>query len=82
MCICIDCRWVDSCRVYHAVETRHHVEHLTSAPDFEPSGPRINVNLQPDGAGATMEWDVVACGSFAADVGRWQRLRPGLPVPR
>jgi hypothetical protein len=29
-----------------------------------------------------VEWDVRACGSFERDQGRWQRLCPGLALPR
>ena len=34
------------------------------------------------GGGAGVEWDVRDCGSFDADPGRWQRLRPGVELPR
>ena len=29
MCICVDCRWVDRCSTYHAVETQHGVRQLS-----------------------------------------------------
>ena len=82
MCICVDCRWVDRCQAYHAVERQHGAAHLTTAPDFEPRGPRIHVSvldLQDGGSG--VEWDVRSCESFDADPGRWVRLRPGHAVP-
>ncbi len=83
MCICIDCRWVERCQAYHAVERQHGVAHLTTAPDLEPEEPTICISVVDlvDG-GAGVEWDVRACGSFRADPGRWQRLRPGLEIPR
>ena len=83
MCICVDCHWVDRCKAYHAVERQHGVPHLNPAPSFEPQQPRIHVQVLdlPEG-GVGVEWDVRACASFQAEPGRWQRLCPGLPVPR
>ncbi|MEB3172912.1 MAG: Ycf34 family protein [Cyanobacteriota bacterium] len=82
MCICVDCHWIDRCQAYHAVERQHGVEHLTAAPDFAPQQPQIHVQVMDLGAEAVgVEWDVRSCGSFQADPGRWQRLRPGQAVP-
>jgi hypothetical protein len=82
MCICVDCRWVDRCQAYHAVERQHGVPHLSAAPDFAPDQPRIHVQvLDLPGGGVGVEWDVRSCGSFLAEPDRWRRLRPDLPVP-
>jgi len=82
MCICVDCRWVDRCQAYHAVERQHGVIHLSEAPDLTPQDPRIHVCVQDlEGGSVGVEWDVRACGSFASDPGRWQRLRPGAKLP-
>jgi hypothetical protein len=83
MCICVDCRWVDQCQAYHAVERQHGVPHLSDQPSFEPEAPTIHIAVRdlPEGA-VGVEWDVRACASFAADPGRWQRLRPGALLPR
>ncbi|MCP4973136.1 MAG: hypothetical protein GY914_05600, partial [Prochlorococcus sp.] len=44
---------------------------------------RIHISLMDLQAGeAGVEWDVRACGSFLADLGRWQRLSPGQELPR
>ena len=82
MCICVDCRWVDRCQAYHAVERQHGVPHLTDQPDLEPNKPRIHIAVidLPEGQ-AGIEWDVRACESFVAEPGRWRRLRPGEPQP-
>ena len=83
MCICVDCRWVDRCQAYHAVERQHGVAHLNELPDLKPLAPRIFISVLdlPDGDFG-VEWDVRACGSFLEDHGRWQRLRPGLEIPK
>ena len=82
MCICVDCRWVDRCQAYHAVERQHGAVHLSESPDFQPSSPRIHVSvLDLPGGGAGIEWDVRGCESFSPEPGRWLRLRPGEPVP-
>ena len=79
----MNCRWVDRCQAYHAVERQHGVSHLSEDPDLEPSAPRIHVSLMdlPEG-GTGVEWDVRACGSFEVEHGRWLRLRPGEALPR
>ncbi|ERN42015.1 hypothetical protein Ycf34 [Rubidibacter lacunae KORDI 51-2] len=81
MCICINCTYVDRCKTYHAVETQHEQLHLTEAPDFEPVEPTINVNIRSRQDHIEIEWDVVGCNSFAEEMGKWVRLRPGEPVP-
>jgi len=86
MCICVDCHWIDRCQAYHAVERQHGAAPLNPAPDFVPQQPRIHVQVWDLDASASapavgVEWDVRACGSFQADQGRWQRLRPGEAVP-
>ncbi|MEY4297361.1 MAG: hypothetical protein RLZZ423_540 [Cyanobacteriota bacterium] len=82
MCICVDCRWVDQCQAYHAVERQHGVPHLCPTPLFRPEQPRIHVQVRDlPGGQVGVEWDVQACTSFSADPGRWRRLCPGLAVP-
>jgi len=81
MCICVNCLYVDRCTTYHAVEAQHQQPHLTDLPDFEPIEPTINVNIRPHQDEIEMEWDVVGCNSFVAEMGKWARLRPGELVP-
>ncbi|MEB3307329.1 MAG: Ycf34 family protein [Cyanobacteriota bacterium] len=82
MCICVDCRWVERCQAYHAVERQHRAPHLSREPDFQPRHPRIHVQVLdlPEG-GVGVEWDVRSCESFQSDPGRWLRLRPGEALP-
>jgi Hypothetical chloroplast protein Ycf34 len=81
MCICINCRYVDSCVTYHAVEEQHQQPHLTEQPTFEPQGPTINVNIHNTTDEIQMEWDVVGCNSFLKETGKWAKLRPGELIP-
>jgi hypothetical protein len=82
MCICVDCRWVDRCQAYHAVERQHRAPHLSGSPDFRPRQPQIHVQVRDLAAGGVgVEWDVRHCGDFQADPGRWARLRPGEVLP-
>ena len=82
MCICTDCRWVDRCKAYHAVEEQHQAAHLCSKPDFNPIKPKIVISIASDLCDSVdVEWDVRSCESFALDLGRWMRLRPGQEVP-
>ena len=83
MCICVNCRWVDRCEAYHAVEQQHGVAHLNANPDIKPIDTRIHVNVfdLPEG-GSGVEWDVRACNSFLEDHGRWLRLRPNEELPK
>ena len=78
----MDCRWVDQCQAYHAVERQHGVPHLSSAPTFVPDQPRIHVQVHNLPAGQVgVEWDVRACESFQPDQGRWKRLCPDQVLP-
>ncbi len=82
MCICINCRWVDRCKAYHSVESKHGAPHLTSTPDIEPDQPVIHVLIMDLADGTTgVEWDVRSCKSFNQDQGRWSRLCPGEAIP-
>ncbi len=78
----MDCRWVDQCQAYHAVERQHGVAHLTAAPAFTPQEPRIHVQvLDLEDGQVGVEWDVRACSSFELERGRWRRLCPDQVVP-
>ncbi|MEN9387095.1 MAG: hypothetical protein RLZZ255_71 [Cyanobacteriota bacterium] len=78
----MDCRWVDQCQAYHAVERQHGVAHLTAAPAFTPQDPRIHVQvLDLEDGQVGVEWDVRACSSFELERGRWRRLCPDQVVP-
>ena len=92
MCICVNCRYVDSCVTYHAVETNHQQPHLTEMPCFEPVNPTINANIMlpkvevkneqiSQSQEFGFEYDVIGCDSFKEDAGRWARLRPGEAIP-
>ncbi len=79
----MNCRWVDRCKTYHAVERQHGVTHLNMNPDLEPKDPLIHVSVNGlDTGEAAIEWDVRACGSFFEDYGRWLSLCPGQELPR
>ena len=83
MCICVDCRWVDRCQAYHAVERQHGALPLTAHPDLVPLELHIHISvLDLPGGASGVEWDVRACTSFDAEPGRWSRLRPGEALPR
>ncbi len=81
MCICINCHYVDRCITYHAVEAQHLQPHLTPEPDFAANNPSINVNIRTNIDLIEVEWDVVDCLSFTAEIGKWAQLRPLEPIP-
>ncbi len=83
MCICVNCRWVDRCKAYNAVERQHGVKHLSLHPDFDPADPRIHISvIDLPGGESGVEWDVRSCGSYLEDLGRWERLCPGQEIPK
>ncbi len=81
MCICIDCKWIDRCKAYHAVEKQHGAEHLNLSPDYEPKEPIIHISVIEQEKKTAIEWDVQTCKSFDLDEGKWKRLRPNQKVP-
>ena len=54
-CICINCKWVTSCKAYHFVETKHEQPHMTSDPTFMPrdGSPKIHVNIRTEKSNST-----------------------------
>lgn len=81
MCICVNCKHLDNCTIYHAVETQHQQPHITHHPDFKPNEPSININISSTGDFIEVEWDVSDCLSFQEERGKWSTLHPGKPVP-
>lgn len=87
-CICINCKLVDRCKVYHWVETMHSQPHVTEeeALDFDPKDPQVQVfirnELEAEEAAKglhpalTTEYDVFECDAFTPDEGKWLRLMP------
>ena len=53
-CICINCKWIDRCQTYHWVETMHEQPHVSDAPDFDPTDPRIQVFIRKEGVEAAL----------------------------
>lgn len=49
-CICVNCKWVTSCKAYHFVETKHEQPHMAEEPTFLPreGSPTINVNIRTE----------------------------------
>jgi len=49
-CICVDCKWVTSCKAYHFVESKHEQPHMSEEPTFLPQegSPTINVNIRTE----------------------------------
>ena len=47
-CICIDCKFVTTCKAYHFVESQHEQPHMAENPTFEPrdGSPTIHVNIR------------------------------------
>lgn len=87
-CICINCKLVNRCKVYHWVEEQHEQPHVAEEPDFDPTDPQVQVFIRnedadpattPVSAGGkvlTTEYDVFACNAFVEDAGKWLRLMP------
>lgn len=49
-CICVNCKWVTSCKAYHFVEKKHEQPHMSEEPTFLPreGSPTINVNIRTE----------------------------------
>ena len=45
-CICINCKLVDRCKLYHWVEDMHEQPHVTDSPDFDPPDPQVQVFIR------------------------------------
>mmetsp|Transcript_6166 Transcript_6166/g.14354 ORF Transcript_6166/g.14354 Transcript_6166/m.14354 type:complete len:153 (+) Transcript_6166:37-495(+) len=87
MCICVNCKWVDTCKAYHFVEEKHQQPHLSLSPDFMPrdGSPTMQAVIRKEGTdtpehlasrGITVEYDVVECEDFVEEKGRWVKMMP------
>ena len=52
-CICINCKLVDRCKLYHWVEEMHEQPHLTEEADFDPADPQVRGSVG-EGLGVTL----------------------------
>ena len=82
-CICVNCKWVDSCTAYHVVEAKHLQPHVAEDPDFTPreGSPTVAINIFTPAAhirdrGLEIELDVTACDDFVEEKGRWVKMMP------
>ena len=89
-CICINCKLVDQCKVYHWVEKMHEQPHVTEQPPpegwFNPKDPQVQVFIRSEDEAETVadggapplttEYDVFECDAFTLDQGKWLRLMP------
>ena len=48
-CICINCKLVDRCKLYHWVEEMHEQPHLTEEADFDPADPQVRACVRARG---------------------------------
>nr|YP_010337768.1 hypothetical protein MW427_pgp073 [Sahlingia subintegra]UNJ17353.1 hypothetical protein [Sahlingia subintegra] len=71
MCICINCYHVTNCSTYYSVEKQHQKKKLNINPDFIPQSPIIKVNVLNNNCTTMLDWDVIECGSFVEEPGKW-----------
>jgi hypothetical protein len=79
-CICINCKLVDRCKVYHWVETMHEQPHLTMEPDFDPSKPEVQVFIRNEEE-ATPLYEEEAEDERAAAAPTMSQAAPEPPPP-
>nr|YP_009396988.1 hypothetical protein [Spyridia filamentosa]ARW66174.1 hypothetical protein [Spyridia filamentosa] len=72
MCICVNCRHVNSCETYYFISTQHNQIKQTNIVKFKPSRTLIKVNISSHSEkDIKVDWDLVECLSFVEDPGKW-----------
>nr|YP_009393069.1 hypothetical protein [Bostrychia moritziana]ARW61631.1 hypothetical protein [Bostrychia moritziana] len=72
MCICINCRHIYNCKIYHFIEEQHcNIFKKKTDSLFIPQKTIININLHRQINNITIDWDLVECLSFIEKPGHW-----------
>ena len=80
-CICINCKLVDRCKLYHWVEEMHEQPHLTMEPDFDPSKPEVQVFIRNEEEPTPLYEEEAEEERAAAGPTMSQAPEPPLPPP-
>jgi hypothetical protein len=72
MCICLNCKYVLSCKTYYLIEELHNESHLTQNATFFPQSTVITVDFTISNLkNANLEWDVNECLSYEEKPANW-----------
>nr|YP_009393896.1 hypothetical protein [Polysiphonia sertularioides]ARW62458.1 hypothetical protein [Polysiphonia sertularioides] len=73
MCICINCRHMKICNIYHFIQKQHNYNkngiEKNSRIYFNPIDTTISVSLYT--TKALLDWDLKECSSFIEKPGNW-----------
>lgn len=70
MCICINCKFVEKCSIYHLIEEQHQQKTINLNCRFVPYSSIISVNILSDSS-FELDWDLIECLSFIEEPGQW-----------
>nr|QVQ56717.1 hypothetical protein [Erythrocystis saccata] len=74
MCICINCRHLNKCKIYKFVQEQHKVIHKKRYNVlFQPSDTIISVNIIRYKKNTLLDWDLRECSSFTEKPNNWNK---------
>nr|YP_009295707.1 conserved hypothetical plastid protein [Mastocarpus papillatus]AOL58191.1 conserved hypothetical plastid protein [Mastocarpus papillatus] len=71
MCICINCKYVNSCSTYQLIQKQHQQDMLNIYTTFTPINTLITININQSYKTSTFDWDLIECLSFTEKPGNW-----------
>jgi len=72
MCICVNCRHINECKIYKFIEKQHNVKKkLINKINFLPPEILIEVNINKKLTDTIIDWDLIECSSFVEKPGSW-----------
>lgn len=74
MCICVNCRHINKCKIYKFIEKQHKIEKSLNTKDikFLPPKTIIEINIKKKISNTIIDWDLVECSSFVEKPGLWK----------
>nr|QCI04609.1 hypothetical protein [Apoglossum ruscifolium] len=72
MCICVNCRHINQCKIYTFIEKQHYSNNTEyKKSKFAPTNTLIQVNINQKLNNTTIDWDLIECLSFVEKPGYW-----------
>ena len=76
MCICINCRHINTCKTYEFIEKQHQVHNKKNySIIFYPLDTVIAVNINNYKEKIILDWDLKECSSFTEKPNNWNILQ-------
>jgi len=76
MCICVNCRHINKCKIYRFIEKQHNIKKTYNIYNYNfiPKEIIIEININKKKTNTVTDWDLVECSSFIEKPGSWIKI--------